>query len=373
MKINKINFSHNSISNKDISAVSKVLKSGWLTHGKYTNLFEREFSKFVNSKFAVTVSSCTAGLHLSCLALNLKKGDEVILPAMSHTATSHAIEYTGAKPVFVDVEKISGNINVNLVEKKITKKTKALIVVHMAGFACDMNKIQKICKKYKLQLIEDCAHGLGTFFSRRHVGNFGLSGCFSFYPTKHITTGEGGMVISNNLKFINRIKQLKAFGIDTDIKNRKMPGKYDVIKLGFNYRMTDFQAALGYHQLKRFKKNLLIRKKNAKLYQKYLISKKIQFKKYDEECSYFVYQIFVKKRNELVKLLKKNNIGVSIHYAKPIPFYRFYRNKYNYRKENLENSIFYSNKSLSLPAHHQINEKKIIKICKLILKFLNEK
>ena len=263
MKSNKINFSHNSISNKDIEAVSKVLKSGWLTHGKYTSLFEKEFSRFVNSKFAVTVSSCTAGLHLSCLALNIKKGDEVILPAMSHTATSHAIEYTGAKPVFVDIEKISGNIDVNLVKKKITKKTKALIVVHMAGFACDMNEIQKICKKHKLQLIEDCAHGLGTFFNRKHVGNFGVSGCFSFYPTKHITTGEGGMVISSNLKFINRIKQLKAFGIDTDVKDRKMPGLYDVTKLGFNYRMTDFQAAIGYHQLKRFKKNLLIRKKKC--------------------------------------------------------------------------------------------------------------
>ena len=322
MKINKINFSHNSISNKDISSVSKVLKSGWLTHGKYTELFEKEFSKFAKSRFAVTVSSCTAGLHLSCLALNIKKGDEVILPAMSHTATSHAIEYTGAKPIFVDVERISGNIDVNLIEKKITKKTKALIIVHMAGFACDMDKIQKLCQKHKLKLIEDCAHGLGTFFNKKHVGNFGISGCFSFYPTKHITTGEGGMVISNNLDFFRKIKQLKAFGIDTDIKDRKMPGIYDVTKLGFNYRMTDFQAAIGYYQLKRFKKNLLIRKKNAKLYQKHLISKFIKFKPYDKNCSYFIYQIFVKKRNELVKLLKKHNIGVSIHYAKPIPLYK---------------------------------------------------
>ena len=370
---NKINFSHKSISNNDIKVVSEVLKSGWLTHGKYTKLFEKEFSRFVNSKYAVTVNSCTAGLHLSCLALEIKKGDEVILPAMSHTATAHAIEYTGAKPVFVDIKNdLSGNIDPKVIESKINKKTKAIIIVHMSGFACDMREILKICKNYKLKLVEDCAHGLGTFFKKKHVGNFGISGCFSFYPTKHITTGEGGMIISNNKKFIKKIRQLKAFGIDTDIKNRKIPGLYNVKSLGYNYRMTDFQASIGYHQLLRFKENLLIRKRNARIYEKYLASTKIKFKRFNEDCSYFIYQIFVKNRNKLIKLLKKKDIGTSIHYATPIPFFDYYK-KYNSKKDNFKNSIFYSKQSLSLPVHHQINKKHIKEVSKTVLNFLKAK
>jgi perosamine synthetase len=370
---NMINFSHKSISNNDIKVVSEILKSGWLTQGKYTKLFEEEFSRFVNSKYAVTVNSCTAGLHLSCLALEIKRGDEVILPAMSHTATAHAIEYTGAKPVFVDIKNdLSGNIDPKVIESKINKKTKAIIIVHMSGFACDMKEILKICKTYKLKLIEDCAHGLGTFFKKKHVGNFGISGCFSFYPTKHITTGEGGMIISNDQKFIKKIKQLKAFGIDTDIKNRKIPGLYNVKRLGYNYRMTDFQAAIGYHQLIRFKKNLLIRKRNAKIYEQYLASTKIKFKKFNNDCSYFIYQIFVKNRNKLIKLLKKKNIGTSIHYATPIPFFDYYK-KYNFKKDNFKNSILYSKQSISLPVHHQIDKKQIIQISKIILEFLKGK
>ena len=363
-----INFSHKSISKKDIDSVAKVLKSGWLTHGKYTQLFEKEFCNFVKSRYAVTVSSCTAGLHLSCLALEFKKGDEVILPAMSHTATAHAIEYTGAKPVFVDIDLMSGNIDPDLIKKKITKKTKGIIIVHMAGFSCDMKKIQNICKKNKLQLIEDCAHGLGTKYKKKHVGNFGVSGCFSFYPTKHITTGEGGMVVSNNKSFIDKIKKLKAFGIDTDIQKRKLPGIYNVKSLGYNYRMTDFQSALGYFQLKRFKKNLSVRLKNAKTYERFLDNKNIRFKLFDKNSSYFVFQIFVKKRNHLIKILKNKGIGSSIHYATPIPMFDYYKKRYKNKKNEFKNAIKYSNENISLPSHHQIKNQEIKKICNLLTK-----
>ncbi len=366
----KVNFSHNSIFKKDINVVKKILKSGWLTHGKYTSKFEEEFSRFVNAKYSVTVSSCTAGLHLSCLALNIKKGDEVILPAMSHTATSHAIEYTGAKPIFIDIENPSGNINADLIEKKITKKTKAIIVVHMAGLSCDMIKIVKICKKYNLKLIEDCAHGLGTYFNKKHVGNFGISGCFSFYPTKHITTGEGGMIISNDRTFINKIRKLKAFGIDTDIKKRKLPGMYNVKRLGFNYRMTDFQAALGLFQLRRFKKNLIIRKRNAQIYEKQLKNLNIKFNLFNKNSSYFVFQIFVKKRKNLIQNLIKNGIGVSIHYATPIPYFDFYKKKYSFKKKDFKNSLIYGAENISLPVHHQINKNQIHMICNIIAKVI---
>ena len=200
------------------------------------------------------------------MASNFKKGDEVIVPAQTHTATAHAVEYTGATPIFADVEYPSGNISLDKIKDKVTKNTKGIILVHMAGYPCEMSKIIKFCKKKKIKVLEDCAHALGTYFKGVHAGNFGLSGSFSFYPTKQITTGEGGIVVTNNQKFYEKIKKLKAFGIDKDIKDRKKQGDYDVKSLGFNYRMTDFQAALGYRQILNYDKNLKLRHLIAKRY-----------------------------------------------------------------------------------------------------------
>ena len=246
------------------------IKSGWLTHGKYTALFENEIKKFTKAKYCLTVSSCTAGLHISCLASNFKKNDEVIVPSLTHTATAHAVEYTGAKAVFADVDLLSGNITLENIKSKISSKTKGVILVHMAGVPCDLEKIIKFCNKKKITIIEDCAHALGTKYKRKHVGTFGISGSFSFYPTKQITTGEGGAIITNNFNFYKRLKKLKAFGIDKDIKERKKVGDYDVKDLGYNYRMTDFQAALGYNQIKKYNLNLKKRKVIAKRYIKNL-------------------------------------------------------------------------------------------------------
>ena len=201
----EIKFSITNISSKDIKTVGKIIKSGWLTHGKFTNLFEQEIKNFTKAKYAVSVSSCTAGLHLTCLASGFKKGDEIIVPAQTHTATAHAVEYTGAKAVFADIEPLTGNINLTEIKKKITKKTKGIIIVHMAGHPCEVNKILNFCKKKKIILIEDCAHALGTFINKKHAGNFGISGSFSFYPTKQITTGEGGAVITNDKKFYKKM------------------------------------------------------------------------------------------------------------------------------------------------------------------------
>ena len=199
-----IKFSIPNIQTSDIKTVSKIIKSGWLTHGKYTTLFEKEFKKFTKSKYAISVSSCTAGLHLSCLASGFKKGDEIIVPAQTHTATAHAVEYTGARAIFADIDFKTGNINLENIKKKITKNTKGLIIVHMAGYPCDVEKIRSFCSKKKIILLEDCAHAVGTKVKNKHVGNFGISGSFSFYPTKQITTGEGGMVITNDLIFIKK-------------------------------------------------------------------------------------------------------------------------------------------------------------------------
>ncbi|MBA65871.1 MAG: cell wall biogenesis protein [Candidatus Marinimicrobia bacterium] len=365
-----ISFSSPDIINEDIQAVIEVIKSGWLIHGKYSKTLEELFCEFTGANYAATVSNCTAGLHLSCLSAGFGKGDEVIIPAQTHTATAHAIEYTGAKPIFADVDTISGNICVDDLESKLTEKTKGIIPVHMAGYPCDMERIKKISINNNLILIEDCAHSIGTTFDNKHVGTFGQAGCFSFYPTKQITTGEGGIVITNEKIFIEKINKLKAFGIDAPPKQRSMPGLYDVKELGYNYRMTDFQAALGVGQMKRYSTNLQIRKKNAKLYCDLLKNEdKILLNNFHDDCSYFLYQIVLShdvNRDQVLLYLKENGIGVSIHYANPVPLMSYYKNKYGYSKGNFINAEYYSNKNISLPVHAKLSNEDIKYICRVI-------
>ena len=369
-----IKFSKANIDKNLIREVNSVLKSGWLTHGKFTEKFEKEIKKFTKAKYCTIVSSCTAALHLSCLALNLKKGDEVIVPAMTHTATSHAVEYTGAKAVFADINFETGNIDILSIKKLINRKTKAIIIVHMAGRSCEIDKILKICKKYNIKLIEDCAHGLGTLYKKKHVGNYGVSGCFSFYPTKQITTGEGGAIITNDRKFYQKIKTLKAFGIDKDIKDRKKPGEYNVNFLGFNYRMTDFQAAMGFNQIKSYKQNLTRRREIAKRYTKLLKSiRSLILPRLDKRDSYFVYQILVnnkKNKSILMKEFKKLKIGFSVHYGKSLPEMVFYKKKYKIPTKQFVYSKRYAEKVLSLPVYPKLTNNNIKFICKTISKIL---
>jgi dTDP-4-amino-4,6-dideoxygalactose transaminase len=369
----EIKFSKHNISSTDISLLNKSIKSGWLTHGKYAHEFENELCKFTKAKYAVLVSSCTAGIHISCIAAGFKKGDEVIVPAMTHTATAHAVEYTGARAVFCDVDKVTGNIDPIDLKKRLTRKTRGVIVVHLTGYPCNLKEIKKIVNKKKLTLIEDCAHSLGTKYQKKHVGNFGVSGCFSFYPTKQITTGEGGAVVTNDKSFYKKIKMLKAFGIDKDISERKKQGEYDVKDLGFNYRLTDFQALLGFRQIKKYNKNLKIRKKLSKIYIGcFSKCKKIVFPNFKFDNSFFIFPILVANRDKLLKFLKKKKIGVSVHYNKILPLMKYYKKKYKLSKNSYPNAYSYSQKNISLPIYPKLKKNEILRICKLINKFLNK-
>jgi dTDP-4-amino-4,6-dideoxygalactose transaminase len=365
-----ISFNRHSFSDKELEIVKKIIKSGWLAHGEYSKKFEDEIVKFTGAKYCTLVSSCTAALHLACLSLDLKKGDEVLVPAMTHTATSHAVEYTGAKAIFVDVNFITGNIDIEEIKKKITKKTRALIIVHMAGKSCELDKILKICKKNNIKLIEDCAHALGTTFKQKHVGNFGLAGCFSFYPTKQITTGEGGALITNDSKIYKKVKILKSFGIDKDLSQRKKPGEYNVNLLGYNYRMTDFQAALGYCQMIKYKKNLQKRRNIAKQYINLLKkNKNIILPSYSSEDSFFIFQILFKnknKKNQIMKKFKLYKIGFSVHYERALPNMIYYKKKYNFGKKEFISSKNYGKQIISLPVYPDLKKKEIVKICGLI-------
>ena len=210
-------------------------------------------------------SSCTAALHLSYFYRGLKPKEEVIVPAQTHVATAHAVEFCGAKPVFIDAEERTGNIDINQIEKNINRRTRAISIVHFLGMPVDMQRINKIAAKHNLFVVEDCALAVGTYFKGRHAGLHGDVGCFSFYPVKHFTTCEGGMLLTKHKKIARKILRQKAFGVDRHVGERKTPGIYDVNMLGFNYRMNELQAALGIEQLKRVNGFLKIRKENYEL------------------------------------------------------------------------------------------------------------
>ena len=365
-----IPFSKPDIRKSDLKRVIKTIKSGWLAHGKNSSLLEDLFIKYTKANFCTTVSNCTSGIHAVCIALGLNKDHEVIVPAQTHVATAHAAAITGAKVRFADIDYKTGNILFSEIKKLTNKKTKCLIVVHMTGLSCEMDKIVSFCRKKKIFLIEDCAHGLGTTYKKKHVGNFGEAGIFSFYPTKQITTGEGGVIISNNKILMEKIKIIKSIGVNTPPEKRKIQGVYDVTHLGLNYRLTDFQAALAIGQLQRYKQNLNNRRKNAEYYIRELKKiKGVEVQDFNLEHSYFILQVFfknIKIRNNILSILKNKKIGSSIHYARSVPMMSYYKKKYNLKKTNFINSENYGSNSISLPTHQFISKKMIDKIIKII-------
>ena len=371
-----ISFSGPDITDQEINAVIEVIKSGWLTHGKYSKKLEHLFCEFTGTKYSATVSNCTAGLHLLCIIAGFGEGDEVIVPAQTHTATAHAVEYTGAQAVFADIDLKTGNISIDSIKEKLSEQTKGIIPVHMAGYPCDMSEITSSCEINKLVLVEDCAHALGTTYNGIHVGLFGIAGVFSFYPTKQVTTGEGGVVVSNNKEIIDKVERLKAFGIDTPPELRTKPGVYDVKSLGYNFRMTDIQAALGVGQMERYKKNLEKRKQNGRLYTELLSGvEEVTNPDFNNDNSYFIFQLIFNKNidrdNVLIKL-KEKGIGVSIHYATPVPLMSYYKNKYEYKASDFPNAVYYGNQSLSLPTHNKINEEDVVSIVETIKESIME-
>jgi dTDP-4-amino-4,6-dideoxygalactose transaminase len=363
----QIPFSSPDIQQGEIDAIAKVIRSGWLAEGQNTKAFEDLFCQYTGSPYAKAVSNCTAALHLSCIAAGCGPGEEVIVPAQTHVATAHAVEYTGAKPVFADVDSTTGNIDIQSVERCLTNRTRGVIPVHMAGIACDMDSLVRFCTEHDLFLIEDCAHGLGSRYKGQHVGTFGLAGCFSFYPTKQITTGEGGIVISSDSQTIELVGQLRGFGIDSSPNKRKIPGHYEVNSLGYNYRMTDFQAALGLGQLRRYNENLGKRQANARQYVEELTnSPKVEFPLFSEENSYFLFQAILNNnidRDLVVVKLREFGIGTSVHYAKPVPLMKYYKDKYDLLEQNYSSAVKYGKQVISFPVHSNMTEEDVTYVC----------
>jgi dTDP-4-amino-4,6-dideoxygalactose transaminase len=364
----KVPFVVPNIELSDKHAIETALKSNLLTDGPILRKFENEFCKFTGSKYAIGVSNATSALHLSLKSIGIKKGDEVIIPNITFVATANAVLYVDATPVLVDVNDHDINISIKSIEKSITKKTKAIIPVHFAGKSCDMLAIQKLAKKNNLEIIEDCAHALGTKFNKTHVGNFGKTGCFSFYPTKNLTTFEGGMVITNSKKIASKIRSMRNHGINKSLKERfstGYPWDFDVSELGYNFRLDEIRSSLGLNQLKRLHKMNKLRQDASRYYKKQL--KSINgIKLLDDSnitnnsCHLFVIKIlknFIIDRNILFKYLLKNGIRTSVHY-KPLNKFSFYKSKSKIYS-SLEVSEQLYSKIISLPLFPQITKREL--------------
>lgn len=361
----KIPLSEPSIDNDDKLAIMTSLKTPHLTDGPQLRKFEKMFSRITNSKSAIGVSNGTSALYLSLLGLGVGNNDEVIIPDMTFIATANSVLATGAKPIPVDVEH-DLNISCDEIEKKITKKTKAIIPVHFAGYPCDMKKILKLAKKYKLKIIEDCAHAFGAFYDGKHVGTFGDSGCFSFYPTKNITTIEGGMIITNNKNLSKNLSSLRNHGLTKTLierNSKSAPWDYDVITPGHNFRLDEVRSSLGISQLKKFKKFEKNRIKAAKYYNDFFSKiNGIDLLPYTTPKNH-VYHLYIIKinkkfgicRDKLHKKLYDLGIGTTVHY-KPLHKFSIFKNsKLSENEFDISNSIY--RECMSIPLFASITKK----------------
>jgi perosamine synthetase len=350
------------IGQEEISAVTDVLKSGMLASGDRVTEFEKKFSDFCGSNHAVAINNGTAALHAALLAAGIGPGDEVIVPAFTFVATASAVAMCGAKPVFADVDEKTFNISPQAVTEKITPGTKAVIGVHLFGQPCDIEALQEICESRSLKFIEDAAQAHGALYKNAKVGSFGHLACFSFYATKNMITGEGGMVTTSDKAYNARLRLLINHG---------QSEKYLHTILGYNYRMTDIGAALGLVQLKKLEKFNLRRRKNAEFYNANLAVKGLSLPFVGSARNHVYHQYVIRlteefpmNRTTFMEYLKAKGIGSAIHY--PIPLHRQPLFGLENDPDPCPVSTSLAGSVLSLPVHPLLDQKEIAYICDTI-------
>jgi dTDP-4-amino-4,6-dideoxygalactose transaminase len=348
------------IDQDEIEEIVRTLRSGWIGTGPRVKKFEENFKLYKKAKNAVAVSSCTAALHLSLLASQLKPGDEVILPSMTFCATVNAIIHSGATPVLADVEPRTMNIDPNNIQERITQKTKAILPVHFAGRPCNMNEITDIARLHNLMVIEDCAHAIESKYKGKHCGTFGAFGCFSFYVTKNITTGEGGMVICNNEEQASHIKIMALHGLSKDAWSRFSDigyKHYFVTEAGFKCNMTDIQAALGIHQLEKVDQYWERRQEIWKQYNEAFSVLPVTLPEEpesDTKHAFHLYTLLIDKRktgisrDDFLDAMHSRNIGTGVHYLS-VPEHPYYQERFGWRPENYPNAMTIGRETVSLP------------------------
>lgn len=369
------------IDEDDMNAVVRCLQSDYLTTGPTVERFEEDFAQYVGSKYAVALSSGTAGLHAACFVAGLTRGDEVITSPLTFAASANCIQYVGATPVFADIDPITGNINPKEIEKRITKRTKAIIPVHFTGMPCDLAEIGRLAEEYHLTIIEDAAHALGARYKGQFIGANGDMTMFSLHPVKHITTGEGGVITTDNEEYCQKLRQFRSHGITRDINKMKVshgPWYYEMQYLGYNYRLTDIQAALGLSQLGKLNSFLEKRREYVKLYNEAFkdlstIDLPTEEKEYFSSWHLYIIRLRLNQlsvgRKEIFQALLKENIGVNVHYI-PVHLHPYYQNQGFQRGEYPEAEKLYE-EMITLPLYPAMTEQDVGDVVAAVNKVLS--
>lgn len=364
----KIEFYKHNLDQADKKECLSILNTIFLTTGHTVKLFEEKFARYLSLPYAVGVSTCTDALFLALKYYNISADDEVITTPLSFIATANVIEYCGAKPVFVDVEESTGNINADLIEQAITKKTKAILVVHLYGQMCDMKKIRKIADKYQLKIIEDSAHCIEGTRDGIKPGTLGDFACFSFYATKNITSGEGGAIVCKDEKAYEWLKKARLHGMSKNAVDRytKRYEHYDMEFLGYKCNMTNIQAALLLHQLDRIENFLKAKEAICRQYDKSFSKNKmitIPNVLPNTKHARYIYTILVdpQKRDLYLEKLQDMGIGVAINF-RSIHFMSYYKKKYNYRRGDFLTAEKFGDSTITLPLYPKLKQTEIIHI-----------
>lgn len=355
------------IEDDDIAAVVDSLKSNWITKGPKTHEFEKRFAEYIGVKYAVAVNSCTAGLHLALVAAGISAGDEVITTPMTFASSANVIIHSGAIPVFADVDPVTMNIDVNEIRKKITPRTKAIIPVHLAGHPCEMDEIMDLAREHNLFVLEDAAHAVYTKYKGQLIGSIGNATAFSFYATKNLATGEGGMVTTNDEALADKIRIMSSHGMSRNAWNRYTASGswyYEILHPGFKYNMTDIQAALGLTQLEKLERMQGIRREIAERFNE-------EFGKMPEleippekDYARHAWHLYIIKlnldklsidRTEFIEELKKEQIGTSVHFI-PVPMHPYYRDTFNYQKGDFPQAETTFERIISLPLYPKMSK-----------------
>jgi dTDP-4-amino-4,6-dideoxygalactose transaminase len=374
-------FGSPAIGQLEIDEVVDSMKSGWLSTGPKVSKFEEMFKAYKGSKHGVALNSCSAALHLSMLVSNLKHGDQVITTAMTFCSTINSIIHAGATPVIVDIDEVTLNIDPEAIRSAITEKTKAILVVHFAGRPCEMDTICEIANENNLLLIEDCAHAIESEYKGRHAGTFGDFGCFSFYVTKNVSTGEGGMIITENEKYAARIKTLGLHGMSKDAWKRFSDEGYKhyyVTEAGFKYNMMDLQAAMGIHQLAKIENSWERRREVWDKYNEAFSDMPFTIPaKVDDNTrhAFHLYTIRINQevtgisRDSFLAAMNDNNIGTGVHYLS-IPDHPYYQKQYGWVSQDYPNAMKYGQETVSLPLSAKLSNYDVDSVIESIKKII---